>query len=195
MSRLIEEIVEITRWTGSIRPGRDWSTVERDIGTVLPDDYKELFSRFPSGAFCDAIVVANPVDARTDYPRFLREDVLGTLEILADERLEYLNGTNYRLFPAEGGLLPWGGDGQGGMFCWLTEPADPNRWLIAHYNADFREWFEYEGGVVEMIWEVLTRPGGDNLLRRDLDHEEPIFRVPSTYAGERLGWIPNPEYR
>ncbi|MGW7537574.1 hypothetical protein [Amycolatopsis sp. NPDC054798] len=118
MSQSIEEIVAVTGWAGGIQPGRDWSTVEQDIGTMLPDDCKELFSLFPSGAFCDAIVMANPVDARTNYPRFLREDVFGILEILPDEGLEYLTGTGYRPFPGEGGLLPWGGDD---IFGWPCE--------------------------------------------------------------------------
>ncbi|WP_409465336.1 hypothetical protein [Amycolatopsis sp. GA6-003] len=117
MGRLVEEIVEITRWTGGIRPGRDGSTAERDIGTVLPDDRKELSSRFPSGAFCDPY-----------------------------EGLEYLDGTNYRFFPAEGGLLPWGGDGQGGMFCRITDPADPNRRPVAYRSRDMDECREHPPG-------------------------------------------------
>ncbi|MGV9298152.1 SMI1/KNR4 family protein [Amycolatopsis sp. NPDC003676] len=191
----IDELAQASGWTGGIRQGRDWADVERKLGVSLPDDYKAMLSRFPSGFFRNAVSFENPIDARVDLEEFARDCVGRVVATLSDERLEYLCDTGYAPFPEPAGLLPWGGDLQGGMFCWLTEPADPNQWPIAYYSADLREWFEYDGGVVEMIREVLARPGGDNLLRRDLDHEEPVFRIPSTYAGESRGWIPDAEYR
>lgn len=191
----IDDLVRVSGWTAGIRPGREWADVERKLGTSLPDDYKQLLSRFPSGSYRGAVFVENPVDARVDPEAFARDKVWRVIASLSDESLGYLRDTGYTPFPEPAGLLPWGRDMHGGILCWLTEPADPNRWPIAYYSADFGEWFEYDGGVVGMIWEVLTRPGADNFLRRDLDLEEPVFRVPSTYAGERRGWIPDVEYR
>ena len=192
--RSIDDIAEAAQWTGDIRRGRDWETVEREVGTRLPDDYKKLLSRFPSGTFRDAIQIVNPIDARTDFERFVRDEVRGLLEILGDEGLEYLKGTGYRLFPEPGGLLPWGQDQQGGIFCWLTEPADPDRWRVAYYSRDGNDWQEHPGPMTEVVWEVLTCVGEANLLEWNLDHEPAVFRVPSTHAGDGV-WIPHPEYR
>ncbi|WP_406630568.1 SMI1/KNR4 family protein [Amycolatopsis sp. WGS_07] len=194
MRHPVEEIVEVTGWTGGVRQGREWADVERDIGTTLPADYKELFSRFPSGAFRDLIVVTNPVDARTDYPRFIGEEVFGILEILADEELEYLENADYRLFPDQSGLLPWGHDGQGGMLCWITEPADPDRWRVAYYAQGMDHWREHPGPMTEVIREVLTSAGDDNIFGWTLGELPRVFRVPSIHLGDGR-WLPSPEYR
>ncbi|SEP53773.1 SMI1/KNR4 family protein [Amycolatopsis saalfeldensis] len=190
----IDEIARVAQWNGRIQPGRDWKSVEQEIGTTLPDDYKELLNRFPSGSYRNAITVSNPVDSRTDYAKFIREDIHGTLEILGDEGLEYIEDTGYRTFPELGGLLPWGHDGQGGMFCWITEPADPNQWRVAYYSQGLGEWREHSGPMTDVIWKVLTGTGDDNIFRWDLAHELAIFRVPSTLLANGE-WLPYAEYR
>lgn len=193
--RSIDEIAEAAQWDGGIRQGRDWETVEHEIGTRLPGDYKELLSRFPSGTFRDAITVVNPIDERTDFAKFLRDDIRDMLEILGDEGLEYLEGTDYRVFPEPGGLLPWGQDGQGGIFCWLTGSAGPDRWRVAYYSRNADEWREHEGPMTALVWEVLTAVGDTTILHWDFDEHLPaVFRVPSTHMGDGV-WIPHPEYR
>lgn len=192
--RSIDEIARAAQWDGRIEPGRDWATVEREIGIGLPDDYKELMARFPSGFYRNAVSLDNPIDARTNLETFVREEIREMVEIIGHEELDYLEGTAYRLFPEPGGLLPWGNDLQGGMFCWITDPADPDKWPIAYYSQDLLEWREHHGPITEVIWEVLTHSGEDNILSRDLDDEPAVFRVPSVYAGDGV-WIPHPEYR
>lgn len=176
------------------KKGRDWGVVEERMGTALPDDYKEMMGRFPSGFFRNAVSFENPIDSRVDLDDFVRNRVQRTIGALGNPDLEYLQSTDYHVFPQPGGLLPWGNDLQGGIFCWRTEPDDPNQWPIAYYSADLLKWFEHDGGVVEIIWEVLTHAGRDNILRRNLDHEQPVFRVPSTYMGDGE-WVANAGYR
>ncbi|WP_329065623.1 SMI1/KNR4 family protein [Amycolatopsis sp. NBC_01480] len=190
----IEELAKAAHWAGGIKKGRGWDVVEREIGITLPDDYKEMMSIFPSGFFRNAVSFNNPIDERTDFEKFVREDVRNTIEVIGDRDLDYLEDTDYRLFPEPGGLLPWGNDMQGGMFCWLTKPDDPNQWPVAYYSQDLLEWSEHNGGTIEVIWEILTHVGDDNILHRRLDHELPIFRVPSTYMGNDE-WLPHAEYR
>ncbi|WP_116205037.1 SMI1/KNR4 family protein [Amycolatopsis circi] len=192
--RTIDEIARVAQWVGQVRPGRDWEAVELDIGTVLPSDYKELLSRFPSGAYREFVWVTSPIDVRTDYANFIQEEIFGTIQVLGDEELEYLKGTDYRLYPKPGGLLPWGNDGQGGIFCWIVDGRDPDQWRVAYYNQDANEWGEHQGPVTEVIWEVLTSVGDDNILGFSIDDEPAVFRVPSTHMGNGV-WLPNPEYR
>ncbi|MFE3171194.1 hypothetical protein ACFXPA_21600 [Amycolatopsis sp. NPDC059090] len=181
MSQPIEEIVEITGWTGGIRRGRDWADVEQAVGIRFPDDYKALMAKFPSGCFRSAVNFANPIDARIDLAEFVRDNVHGVLESFDSPWGNFLEGTDYRLFPEPGGLLPW------------ANSEDPNHWPVVFWDRGTFGWNERTGGMVEVVWEVLT--GADNILRMDLGYEKPIFRVPSTYAGERRGWIPNEGYR
>ncbi len=192
--RSIDALADAVKWTGGIKKGRDWDTVEREISGTLPRDYKEMMSRFPSGSFRNAVSLGNPIDARIDLATFVREEIREMIETIGHEDLDYLENTDYRLFPEAGGLLPWGNDLQGGIFCWVTKPADPDEWPVAYCNQDLLEWREHSGGIVEVVWEVLTCTGDDNILHRDLAHEEAIFRVPSTYMGNGE-WQPNEEYR
>ena len=192
--RPVEAIARAALWSGQIVPGRDWDVVEREIGTALPDDYKDLLSRFPSGTYRNAVWVASPVDARTKWPAFVDNEIREILEILGDESLEYLDGTDYRPFPEPGGLLPWGHDMQGGIFCWVTDGADPNRWRVTYYSQGMNEWQEHDGPMTEVLWEVLTRLGEETIFGYSLDEEPAVFRVPSTHAGNGC-WIPNAGYR
>lgn len=190
---MLSGIVQLSQWQGTIRPGRDWSAVEGELGTTLPSDYKALLSRFPSGTYRDTIWVANPIDARTDLADFVRDEIRQTLDTIGHEDMAYLDGTSYRLFPEEGGLLPWGADGQGGWFCWITSSADPGQWRVTYYNDGMEEWREHDGPMTRIIWEVMTCEGDDNILRWDLAKEPTIFRVPSTHAGDGE-WVPNLGY-
>ncbi|MFD8500403.1 SMI1/KNR4 family protein [Amycolatopsis sp. NPDC059657] len=189
---LVDRIVRASQWRGASQPGRDWSTVESVLGTALPSDYKLLMSRFPSGTYRDIIWVANPIDARTDLGEFARREVEEVLGVIGHEEMTYLDGTSYRLFPEEGGLLPWGDDGQGGWFCWITSSADPDQWRVTYYDDGMDEWRERDGPVSRIIWEVMTRDD-DNIMHWDLGDRPAVFRVPSTYAGDGE-WIPHPEY-
>ncbi|MFF0148707.1 SUKH superfamily protein [Amycolatopsis sulphurea] len=192
--RSIDELAEAAGWTGSINQGRDWDTVERALGLTLPEDYKAMMSRFPSGFFRNAVWITNPIDARVDLGTFLREDVHEVVESFSGENGDFMEDTNYALFPAPGGLLPWGNDLQGGKFFWLTKGIDPNEWPVVYWSRDLFEWTEHDSGVVDAIMKILTCAGDDNIIRMDLGEEESIFRVPSTYMGNG-GWLPHEEYR
>ncbi|GAA1028532.1 MULTISPECIES: SMI1/KNR4 family protein [Amycolatopsis] len=194
MSQPIEEIVEITGWTGGIRRGRDWADVEQAVGIRVPDDYKALMAKFPSGCFRGAVNFSNPIDARIDLAEFVREDIHGVLESFSGTWNNKLEGTDYRLFPEPGGLLPWADDTCGGVFFWRTSSENPNHWPVVFWDRGMSEWNEHPGGMVEVVWEVLTRTGEDNILRMDLGYEKPIFRVPSTHLGDGE-WLPHKEYR
>ncbi|WP_116199898.1 hypothetical protein [Amycolatopsis circi] len=166
MSLPIEEIVEITGWTGGIQPGRDWSTVEQDLGTVLPDDYKELFSRFPSGAFRDAIVVANPIDARTDY--------------------RSSSGST----SSESGPRAAGKAG-----CSAGSPNRQTR-ISANRRPqpEYGRMARTPGPITEILREALTTTGEGNIFRRPPEDLPRIFRVPSTHLGNGR-WLPHKEYQ
>ncbi|WP_409186006.1 SMI1/KNR4 family protein [Amycolatopsis sp. VS8301801F10] len=193
-SRLLDMIVEAVQWHGRVQPARTWQTVEDDIGTKLPDDYKELFSRFPSGSFRDVITVINPIDSRTNYDNFIEKETFEIIKMLDEYRNVYLSDVDYRLFPEKGGLLPWGGDGEGGMFFWLTDSEDPNQWRVARYGQSMDEWREHDGPMTQVIWEVLTSADDENIFGWSLEDLPKIFRVPSTYLGDGR-WLPHAEYR
>ncbi|SHF13683.1 SMI1/KNR4 family protein [Streptoalloteichus hindustanus] len=165
---LVDEIAATVGWNRNFQPAGDWLTVERGLGTPLPSDYKELFSRFPSGVFRNSVRVFSPVEDDDGWLPF-KANVDEVLEVIGDEDLEYLESVDYRLFPEPGGLLPWGDDLQGGMFFWLTQSANPDEWWTAYYNQSMDEWREHSGPMTKVILEVLTNEGDDNIMHWNLN--------------------------
>ncbi|MET9262033.1 SMI1/KNR4 family protein [Amycolatopsis sp. NPDC004079] len=161
----VDEIARLLGWREEFTPEKEWSDVERELGTPLPADYKELLTRFPGGVF-RRIAIYSPVvtaQAWIEYKRCLDE----LLNILGDEDLEYLTDVDYGLFPEPGGLLPWGTDGQGGTFCWITTSTDPDAWKIAYHSQGADEWREYPGPTTRLLYEILSNTGEENLLGWD----------------------------
>jgi hypothetical protein len=175
-SSLVDDIAQLVGWSGQTLPAKDWSEVERELGTPLPSDYKELLSRFPGGVF-RRIVIRSPVVSEQAWTRY-KYDLDELLQILGDEDLEYLDDVDYELFPEPGGLLPWGTDGQGGTFCWITDSPDPDTWKIAYHDQGADEWREHPGPATRLLYEVLANTGGENLLRWDFT-DLPVEFIPS----------------
>ncbi|MET9263251.1 hypothetical protein [Amycolatopsis sp. NPDC004079] len=80
------------------------------------------------------------------------------------------------------------------MFCWITEPADPDRWRVVYYSQGMDAWREHPGPVTEVIREALTTTGDDNIFGWPPEDLPPLFRVPSTHL-ENGRWLPHKEYR
>ncbi|WP_158847928.1 SMI1/KNR4 family protein [Saccharothrix deserti] len=169
----VDEICELVGWqAGDFRPELDWTTVERELGTPLPSDYKELLTRFPSGGFRD-IMFSNPGEGTEECANLKRENA-ELLEIFADEDLGYLRGVSYRLFPEPGGIYPWGSDGAGGTFWWVTGSADPDDWHVAYNDRD--RWHDEDPGpMTRVIRDLLVSTGEDNIFGWDVSGQPVDF--------------------
>ncbi|QXV57835.1 SMI1/KNR4 family protein [Amycolatopsis sp. TNS106] len=163
----VDEICELVGWRpGDFVPGTDWATVERELGTPLPGDYKELLTRFPSGGFRGVISFSNPAESVEACANVKNENA-DLLEIFGDEDLEYLRGVPYRLFPEPGGIYPWGTNGAGGSFWWVPGSADPDEWAVAYNDRD--RWHEeHSGPMTKVLLELLVSTGEDNILGWDM---------------------------
>ncbi|RSN60627.1 hypothetical protein DMH01_15130 [Amycolatopsis sp. WAC 04182] len=171
----VDEIADLLGWQEQFAPERTWTAVEQDLGVALPSDYKALLTRFPGGVF-RRIEIDSPVahdNAWATYKHTLDE----LLQILGDEDLEYLDNVEYHLYPEPGGLLPWGSDGQGGTFCWITDSGDPDRWRIAYHDQSADQWREHPGPVTQLLYEILIDTGHENLLRWDFT-DLPVEYIP-----------------
>lgn len=178
----VDEICELVGWqAGDFRPELDWAEVERELGTPLPGDYKELLTRFPSGGFRGVITASNPSQSAEACANVKRSNA-ELLEIFGDEDLDYLEGVPYRLFPEPGGLYPWGSNGAGGSFWWITDSADPDQWRVAYNDRD--RWHdEHPGPMTLVIRDLLVSTGKDNILGWDMAGKPVDF---NGYWGDRL---------
>lgn len=104
----------------------DWEEAATAIGTHFPSDFQSLIGKYGGGTILGGIDIYNPLTAED------REGIAGDLDTLEETRegCQYL----WRIHPEESGILPWGRDSNGNIYCWLTigEPDDWPTGLIGH---------------------------------------------------------------
>ncbi|OXM56773.1 SMI1/KNR4 family protein [Amycolatopsis thailandensis] len=109
---------------GPVDPGGDWQSAEKELGLVLPPEFKALAARYGAGNF-DDISLLSPgelvVSAR---------DLLGTAGAFRDDCPEMVP---FALWPEPGGVLEWARTGNGDSLCWLTE-GEPEDWTTVVWN-------------------------------------------------------------
>lgn len=136
----------------------DWAA----LGLDLPADYRELVTRYGSGAFCDHVVLLSPFG-----PCTLLDYGVGLLD--GDRELRDEDDTDeedypYPLYPEPGGLLVWATTTNGERLCWLTAGA-PDAWPVVAWDPRSFEYEEHGPGAVAFLGRWLdtelsqARPG------------------------------------
>ena len=111
----------------------------------LPDDYKLFTNVYGSGRFNDLFYLFNPFDSDGESGNLVnqafRRDCFGLSVLDSYDEIKSIDPTlcPFLTFPAPGGLLPLGGDLNGGYAFWLTEGM-PEEWPLILYP----DWFEIE---------------------------------------------------
>lgn len=153
-----QQLAFLTGWDHE-PPGTpvDWATVEEDLGTRLPRDYKETVDLLGPGSFDLYVDLIGPGDAD------------GGLKKWADLDARYAGSMwdPYPAFPAPGGLLRWGTSEQELDFVWQTgaggpanSPADstaddPDDWVVMVREVG-EDWEVYPYGFGEFLVRMLT---------------------------------------
>jgi hypothetical protein len=109
---------------------KEWSAFQKKIRLRFPEDYFTLVNAYGSGRFlAGEFKVANPFDP--DDERFADRE----LRTLRENKANAPYAVPYPLYPESGGLYPFGIDGNGNTFLWLTE-GGPDEWAIACFNSE-----------------------------------------------------------
>ena len=116
---------------------QQWTHLEQTLGTPLPSDYKQLVMTYGVGWFANWIAVFSPFSPGSNLN--LTNPALW--QALADNGGYTAFHHGFPVFPAAGGLLPWGQDDNAHPFCWLTV-GPPDTWevisLDRHYSQAYR---------------------------------------------------------
>ncbi|OIK27005.1 SMI1/KNR4 family protein [Streptomyces malaysiense] len=126
-----------------------WSTVEEDLGTALPSDYKHLAEYYPSFTMShDFIHVGLPQPGRE------RENA-GVFEglVILQDWWEADMSLGMRPYPAPGGLFPFNDTVVGDFILWRTV-GTPDDWTVTVANRD-GGWWHYSAGVVQFLAELV----------------------------------------
>ncbi len=107
----------------------NWNEIEAQLGIHFPSDFKQLINVYGCGNILGSLEIYNPLTERG------RNQIAESLDMLEESReaCEYL----WPIHPEEAGMLPWGDDVNGNIFCWLTK-GESDDWATAQmgHGAD-----------------------------------------------------------
>lgn len=126
-----------------------WQIIEGEIGTMLPNDYKNVVQHFGPGVFDDLVRLHPPGIAAAGWE--LRHAARQILDLLREPPAP----VPYPIFPEAGGVFPWGSSVDGDCFYWVTE-GRPDEWTVAVEDGPGLEWRHLDMGVSEFIYSYLT---------------------------------------
>ncbi|MBY8343530.1 SMI1/KNR4 family protein [Streptomyces spinosirectus] len=137
MHPAVERLFELIPPATPLR-ARDWAAVERQLGTPLPDDYKELVETYGGGVFDETIWLLDPECPDEDYN--LRDQAAERTAILAD--LWQTEARPAELHDPDTQVLPWAYVEESGMYLyWLRKPGQkPNDWTVILNEGRGPEW-------------------------------------------------------
>ncbi|MEV5177386.1 SMI1/KNR4 family protein [Streptomyces flaveolus] len=129
----------------------DWATLEADLGTALPSDFRSLAEAYPVLVIDDFLTVSLPTPgAEAPWASASRDDE--TLQDLC----EMGDTEDYVPYPQPGGLIAWASSNSGDTFYWRTSPADPDAWPVV-VRTDNADWVEFPVGALEFLASVYGR--------------------------------------
>jgi SMI1-KNR4 cell-wall len=175
------------------QPNR-WDEVEQALGTALPSDYKQFISAYGTGEFNDLFFIFNPFSRtlamnllwQAGVPESLVEDEeLGRAYRLGSFlnhyhgcRCEYPDDCPLAPFPEPGGLLPLGGDSNGGSVLWLmVGPCD--EWPVVRLPHALYPIEKHEMTLAEFLFRWLSGelPGSFGGAGRSFARSRPLFQT------------------
>ncbi len=155
-----------------------WDEVERNIGTPLPQDYKQLISLYGLGSFGGYICLLNPfvpaLGPNSTFNFYRALNFWNEMEDLRREDPEIY--PPFPGYPSPGGLLPWGREcSDGGLQCWLTNGV-PDDWGSIILDGDWTE--EYHEYSVTMTGFLVGWLTGQIVISYypELPLPEPLFQ-------------------
>ena len=144
----VDDLIELApppEWRIDAGSPSGWDDIEQSLGTPLPDDYKLIINVYGSGNFNDLFYLFNPFDTQGKSGNLLnqafRRDCFGLSVLDIYDEIKSINARlcPFPIVPEPGGLLPLGGDSNGGYAFWLMEGI-PEDWPLILYP----DWFEIE---------------------------------------------------
>ncbi|MFC8721388.1 hypothetical protein [Kitasatospora sp. NPDC057198] len=141
-----ERLCAITGWKPREHPTVDWQAAEAELGTALPQEYREVVDAFGPGSFDGYLDLLTPNGKGLDLVNWSRNTPADRFD-------------PQPTFPAAQGLLQWGSSEQEIELVWQTGAADPSHWPILVRDDTAGEWQQFDCGVGEFLARLLTDVG------------------------------------
>jgi len=146
-----------------------WRQVQERLGTPLPEDYKSFIDQYGTGTFQDFLAPYNPFSKQEDRDLFLALDTYhqANCRVQAKASRPWSVVNPFELYPAEGGLLPWGSTvPMAQSLFWQVEgPAES--WVTVLYHLKTGEYEVWKLSFSEFVLKLMTRQIESVLLPDD----------------------------
>ncbi|QTD95751.1 SMI1/KNR4 family protein [Streptomyces cyanogenus] len=149
----------LTRLTELLPPPevapKDWAAVEEQLGTELPQDYKELVDTYGGGLFDENVWLLEPGCPRPRYDLIAMDaQCRESLQLLWDRgepRPAELDQEGAR-------LIPWAYEDEGGeVLYFLSTPGQkPENWPILINEGRGPEWERHAGPCTSFLLGLMT---------------------------------------
>lgn len=149
----------------------DWRVCSGVLGS-LPEDYRQMVSRYGTGSINHFMWVLSP-GAQSEFLNIV-EVSRANLGALRETREEFPEMYVLKIFPEPGGFLPCAGTDAGDTIYWETI-GDPANWTIAVMGPRSPKVFRFPGSICEFLVSLLS--GGEAAARFDdfPGDEAPVF--------------------
>lgn len=154
------------------RHAEDWAAAEAELGTPLPADYKAFVERYGTGAVDDFLWVFNPFSANEHVN--LVSGGRTRLDGLRSLRDEFDVEIGHELFPAAGGLLPFGATDNGDVLFWEAA-GEPETWTVIVRDARAPEYERFGSNMTGFLHDILSRKEVCGIFPESFPDEHPVF--------------------
>jgi SMI1-KNR4 cell-wall len=150
----------------------DWTNIEAELKTTLPNDYKGFIGVFGSGTINDFLVVLNPFSPNK-YINLLQRGRM-ELDAYAASKKSFPEHYAHDIYPTSGGLLPFGATDNGEILYWNTT-GNPNHWSVVAYESRGPKHFTFGGNMTEFLTRLLEKTIECSVLPRSFPSAAPVF--------------------
>ena len=164
-----------------------WESVEAELGTALPPDYKDFVRLYGNGHFMQFLGVSVP---RSLNPNTRLElSVPRTCEMFRafDDRDEF----PYPFWPAPGGLVPFGGTDDGDELFWLSRGA-PSKWVVVVWDRGLGRFETLDCDLTDFLAGLATGKILPKAFPEDLRTCEHLFQSGAKFVRFQLRWRTSP---
>lgn len=172
----VKKLLQAMDWSMKNSHGVDWNSVEGELGSPLPVEYKELIHAFPPGVFIPrwgtSIIVHAPmvVNGKVEYLRQFSTE----MEELLDWRNLHPEDVRHPIHPEPGGLIPWARSDRACLF-WVRNSPRPDHWTVAVSSGGIWRYDdepvveEFDCGAVDFLAKVTSGEIRSRVLAPDED--------------------------
>ncbi|MCG8419786.1 MAG: SMI1/KNR4 family protein [Proteobacteria bacterium] len=132
-----------------------WEKVEQELSLVLPEDYKWFIEQYGTGCVSMYVWILNPFSKNENLNLIYQ---IGSQSALFREMKDELGeeGCPYRVYPDEGGLVPFAISDNGDTLFWLADSQDPQDWPVVVNQTRSSIYEVHEQNMTSFLLKLVT---------------------------------------